>query len=93
MVLSNTVLADSIYQNRIGNNLSLKILGSATVVKLNQLNLNNLVKYKYMLMNQKNPTLLRQALKKYNEEKSIEKGTKNLKTFMKFNKMRNKRKN
>ena len=86
MLFSSTVVADSIYQNRMSNNLSLKMRASTKTMKLN---LDNLVKYKYMLMNQNNVNLLRNALKEYKVQKSTIKGTKNLKKFMKFHKMRN----
>ena len=92
MVFSSIVFGDSIYQNRMSNNLSLKILASETGVKINELNLNNLVKYKFMLMNKNNPTLLREALKKYNVQKSRKNESQKIKSFMKFNRRRNNRK-
>ena len=92
MVFSSIVFADSIYQNRMSNNLSLKILASETGVKINELNLNNLVKYKFMLMNKNNPTLLREALKKYNVQKSTKIESQKIKSFIKFNRRRNKTK-
>ena len=92
MLFSSIVFADSIYQNRMSNNLSLKILASETGVKINELNLHNLVKYKFMLMNKNNPTLLREALKKYNVQKSRKIESQKIKSFMKFNRRRNNRK-
>ena len=92
MLFSSIVFADSIYQNRMSNNLSLKILASQSGVKINELNLNNLVKYKFMLMNKNNPTLLREALKKYNVQKSRKNESQKIKSFMKFNRRRNNRK-
>ena len=91
MLFTCTVYADSIYQNRMSNNLSLKILASETGIKLNQLNLNNLVKYKFMLLNQNNPTLLREILKKYTVQKLTKNGKNKIKSLLKFNRRRNKR--